>query len=363
MNHISFKRRKKVSSLMRKSLLLAISALLLPQLFHGTANDTSEFQNAISAQARPGRLRERIKERKAKRDRRNQKEAVVQSTNTGLPPMRVWIDPRVQPRACLLCIHGLGLHSGMYEFFGKGAAKAGVAVYAMDVRGFGAWMNAGGKAKVDFEGCLVDVKNSLIAIRQKHPNLPVYLLGESMGGAIALRAASLYPKLIDGLISSVPAEERFKQKRTSLKVAANVLRRPKRRKNIGNDIVDQASTNEALKQDWKNDPLSRLDLSPKELIQFQAFMNDNHDSAKNVTSLPVLFVQGTKDKLVKPEGTWELFNKLATKDKVFLAVPGEHLIFEESQLQNPFERQQNMRMVATWIMTKIGWRNNRRMVR
>lgn len=74
-----------------------------------------------------------------------------------------------------------------------------------------------------------------------------------------------------------------------------------------------------------------MDLSPSELIQFQSFMNENHDAVKNITDDPVLFVQGTKDRLVKPEGTWELFNELTTPDRYFFAVPSEHLIFEEAQ--------------------------------
>ena len=81
-------------------------------------------------------------------------------------------------------------------------AKRGVATYAIDVRGFGSWMKAEGHEEVDFQACLNDVKTALETIHAAHPGLKVFLLGESMGGAIALRAASMYPQLIDGLISS-----------------------------------------------------------------------------------------------------------------------------------------------------------------
>ena len=42
-------------------------------------------------------------------------------------------------------------------------------------------------------------------------------------------------------------------------------------------------------------------------------------------------VQGNKDKLVKPEGTWELFNEIDSEQKTFMAVPSEHLIFEANK--------------------------------
>lgn len=274
-------------------------------------------------------------------------------------PCRSWSDPRSKTRLVVLCIHGLGLQSGSFESFAQEAVntRLGIAVYAIDVRGFGAWMNAQGRQKVNFDECLEDVKQTLESVRAANPGVPLYLLGESMGGAIALRAASMYPDLIDGLISSVPAEERFKQGKTNLKVFLHILGGGANKEfNIGDSIVDQATRDEGLKQEWKNDPLARLKLSPKELVQFQQFMNDNHEAAKKVVDMPVLIVQGTNDKLVKPEGTWELFNAVACADKVFFAMPGEHLIFEEAQTQDPKRRAQNMALIAAWLNSKVGLR-------
>ena len=239
--------------------------------------------------------------------------------------------------------------------------KNGIAVFALDVRGFGSWMKAKGHEDVDFDSCLEDVKGALESIHSAYPNLPVFLLGESMGGAIALRAASLYPELVDGLVSSVPAAERFKQGKTSLKVFVKMFGGPNRKFDIGSDIVAQATQNEELRDEWKNDPLGRMELSPKELVQFQKFMNENHESAKKIVDMPVLFVQGTRDKLVKPEGTWELFNQVKTGDKVFIALPSEHLIFEEAQTQDAELRAQNLKMVASWLSTKLGLTSRRRL--
>lgn len=283
-------------------------------------------------------------------------------TTAGAPrqaaPCRSWSDPSSRPIACLLCIHGLGLQSNSYEFFANAQSRRGLAVYAIDVRGFGAWINAGGKTKVNFDDCLADIKQTLESIKAANPGLPVYVLGESMGGAIALRAASMYPDLVDGLISSVPAGERFHQEKTSAKVFFNLLTGTNLA-NVGNDIVNQATQNAKLKAQWQGDPLSRLNLSAAELIQFQDFMNGNHDAAKKVADMPVLFVQGNGDQLVKPEGTWELFNTVAAKDKSFFAVPGEHLIFEEAQTQDAGPRDQNFQVISSWLSTKVGRRHRR----
>src|ERR1700733_10182392 len=101
-------------------------------------------------------------------------------------PLKSWTDQSVEPWAVLLCIHGLGLHKEDFEPLGKKMAALGIATYAIDVRGFGSWMKTAEHRKVDFEQTMKDVESSLRAIRMAHPDLPLVILGESMGGAIAL---------------------------------------------------------------------------------------------------------------------------------------------------------------------------------
>ena len=289
--------------------------------------------------------------RESKEEKQSAAMAAAANQKYSPAPCISWINPLVKPTVALLCIHGLGLYSGAYQSFGMRMARRGIATYAIDVRGFGSWMKSKGHEDVDFPACLNDIKVALQSIRQAHPGLPVFLLGESMGGAIALRAASMYPELIEGLISSVPAGERFAQKKTDLKVAMQFLKGRHKNFDMGTKIVNQATSNEKLRADWADNPLDRMDFSPSDLIQFQKFMNENHDAAKNVTDDPVMFVQGTEDRLVKPEGTWDLFNELTTKDKYFLAVPSEHLIFEEGQDKNVTYDARVSNMVANWIFT------------
>ncbi len=271
----------------------------------------------------------------------------------GNAPCLAWIDRSMPIKGVILCVHGLGLHNGTYEALGKKLSASGYAVYSIDVRGFGSWMAAKGRELVDFDSCMADVKATLEVIHKAHRDLPVFLLGESMGGAIALKATSLYPELIDGLVSSVPAGDRFKQGRASLKVAIKLIKgKADKPFNVGADVVKQATEKPELRDAWLNDPLARLNLSPRELMQFQHFMNSNHESAKRITSTPVLIVQGCKDHLVRPEGTIELFNQLNTKDRKMVLLPkSEHLIFEEAQFN-----EDDLKTLNEWLETHVtGW--------
>ncbi len=301
---------------------------------------------AVATMSQPAlAVRDAVKARKEQYEAADKANKVTR----GNAPCIAWNDPDVPTRAVLLCIHGLGLHKDTYEAFGKRMQTLGFATYAIDVRGFGDFVASKGHQTVDFEGCLSDVRRSLIAVRRANPGLPVFLVGESMGGAIALRATSMYPELVDGLISSVPAGDRFKQGSTSWKVAIKYLKNRHKPFNVGESVIEQATQKPELREAWSKDPVARMNISPKELMQFQNFMNQNHKSAKLITSKPVLIVQGCEDRLVRPEGTVELYNKLSTEDREIALIPhAEHLIFEENQFNDEV-----ITRVAGWIDTRI----------
>lgn len=259
--------------------------------------------------------------------------------------MLTWINPEKEQKAAILCVHGLGLYNNTYEKFGKAMADRGYAMYAMDVPGFGSFQNKAEKQKIDFDACLVDMEKTIKLIRRSNPKLPVFVLGESMGGAIVLRFTAEHPNLVDGMISSVPSGDRFKQNKEKFRVGLKLLTAPNKEFDIGTSVVERATNDPKLQKAWSGDRLNRLNLSPKDLVQFQNFMNDNHDSAKLIKTTPVLFVQGCKDKLVRPEGTVSLFNRIQCSDKQLeLIHDAEHLIFEEGQFDDHV-----IQIVDTWL--------------
>lgn len=260
-------------------------------------------------------------------------------------PCRAWVPPGIQPKLVLLCVHGLGLNSNSYADFGKRMSKLGIATFAVDVRGFGTWMKMNGKEECDFKACLSDVEQALKVLHTAYPKRPIFILGESMGGAIALRVTADYPALVDGLISAVPSGDRFHKTRNELRVALRLVTGGGNKPlDVGSSTIKDATDDPTVAEHWKDDPLDRMNLTPKELVQFQKFMNENHDSAKQIDTKPVLVLAGFKDKLVKPQGTIELFNELTTPDKMLVVVgSGEHLLFEESQLTDQ----------VCWVL--LGW--------
>ncbi|HMP53919.1 MAG TPA: alpha/beta hydrolase, partial [Candidatus Melainabacteria bacterium] len=89
----------------------------------------------------------------------------------------------------------------------------------------------------------------------------------------------------------------------------------------------------------------RTEVTPNELIAFNNFMNKTLKVATHVDKMPVLFIQGSKDKLVRPAGTMKLFNRISSPHKQFvLSTTAEHLIFEKGQFST-----QDLSFIESWL--------------
>lgn len=267
---------------------------------------------------------------------------------TDFVPCVSWSESDITGWANLVCVHGLGLHKFVYEPFGKQMARVGINTYSIDVRGFGSFKNAPGGSELDLKNTLTDIKGVIEEIRMVRPGMPVVLLGESMGGAIAIQFAAQYPDLVDGVIACVPSGVRYAQQKEKLKTVVGLMKGGSKPMNVGPGILKRATANEELRDLWTNDPKARLLLSPKELIRFQSFMNQTDAAAAKVTN-PVLMVQGGQDRLVKATGTQDLFRKIGTTDKDFVILGNaEHLIFEEGQFD-----EQSVNVISGWILKHV----------
>ncbi|MBX9572611.1 MAG: alpha/beta fold hydrolase [Candidatus Obscuribacterales bacterium] len=252
-------------------------------------------------------------------------------------PLVAWMPEQANgqkptPKAVILCIHGLGLDNSSYLDFARKMSKRGFGVFAMDVRGFGAWVSAPGHENVQFERTISDVGYFVKLIKERHNGIPVFLLGESMGGAIALRAAARYPDDLKGVVSSVPSAEQFQGRIMAMKVAYHFIQDPKRPFYVGEMLAEKATSRSELQAAWKADPKAKMNLTPLELMKFAVFMRTTESDCKLIKSMPVFVVQGLKDKLVKPHGTYQLFDAVTSDDKNMMIIGNaEHLIFETDQ--------------------------------
>ncbi len=128
------------------------------------------------------------------------------ATDGRLLPLRRWL-PSGRPRAVILALHGFDDYSNAFAAPAKAWAKEGIATYAYDQRGFGAAPDHG-----RWPGRLALATDAVTAcdiLHRRYPGTPLYLLGESMGGAVAVLAMTgaggLPIPAVNGVILVAPA--------------------------------------------------------------------------------------------------------------------------------------------------------------
>ena len=121
-------------------------------------------------------------------------------------PLRAWL-PTGAPAAVVLALHGFDDYSNAFAVPARLWAERGIATYAYDQRGFG---SAPGRGRwFGARRLAADAATAIALLHRRYPGTPVYLLGESMGGAVAILAASgragIAPPKVDGVILVSPA--------------------------------------------------------------------------------------------------------------------------------------------------------------
>ena len=121
-------------------------------------------------------------------------------------PLRIVL-PEGPVKATILAVHGFNDYSNAFAGPAAAWAKDGIATYAYDQRGFGEAPDRGlwvGARRLDED---LAIASRLVA--ERHPGVPHYILGESMGGAVVMTAAAgaagADRPVADGLILSAPA--------------------------------------------------------------------------------------------------------------------------------------------------------------
>ncbi|WP_336212356.1 alpha/beta hydrolase [Nonomuraea sp. LPB2021202275-12-8] len=114
---------------------------------------------------------------------------------------REW--PNEDPRYLAILVHGYGEHIGRYEHVADTLVRHGAAVYGPDHMGHGG--SAGERVLIeDFEDVVTDVHAVDERARAEHLDVPVVIIGHSMGGLIAARYAQRYGETLAALVLSGP---------------------------------------------------------------------------------------------------------------------------------------------------------------
>jgi len=238
-------------------------------------------------------------------------------------PLSVW-RPHEAPRAIVLALHGFNDYRLAFAEVGPFLAAGGIVTYAYDQRGFGATAQRGIWPGAEL---LVDDARTVAALlRQRHPGQPLYLLGESMGGAVAMSVLAETPAAADGAVLVAAAvwgrATMNPLQRAALWLVAHSL--PGLRLS-GRGLGITASDNKAMLRALREDPLVLKGARADTLWGLTNLMGRALDAASGLT-VPALVLYGERDEIIPRRPTCRMLSVLASSARIAIYPDGYHML-------------------------------------
>lgn len=237
------------------------------------------------------------------------------------------------PQAVIVALHGFNDYRTEFDMAAQWWMQHGISTYAYDQRGFGGapqrgiWPGA---------GILADDARSMISlVRKAHPGHPVYLLGMSMGGAVALElAGSPIPPDVDGVILAAPAVWGWSTLnpfyKSVLWLAAHTVRANKM---TGRGLGIVVSDNIEMLRALGRDPLIIHETRTDAVYGLVGQMERGYRAADRVR-LPVLLLYGEKDDVIPRQPVEDVMAALPGAERVVRYPNGYHMLLRDLQAEN-----------------------------
>ncbi|HEX6956922.1 MAG TPA: alpha/beta hydrolase [Ferrovibrio sp.] len=258
-------------------------------------------------------------------------------------PLRQWL-PTGKPKAVILALHGFNDYSHAFEDAATWWAQRGIATYAPDQRGFGAAPYRGlwpGEDRL-----ALDVDELTRLLRRKYPDVPLYWLGESMGGAVALAAWQRGGERPDGMILGAPAVWGRDSMPVHYRVALWLSTYTMPWLTVtGQSLKILASDNIEMLRRLSRDPLV---IKRTRIDAIHGLVNLMDDAAQaRPSGLPILLLYGAKDEVIPREPVEKFaaaLSELPREDmRIVVYDHGWHMLFRDLQAKVVW------RDVAAWI--------------
>ena len=264
--------------------------------------------------------------------------------NTELP-MKVWL-PSHKIDGVIIAVHGLNDYSNFIKDSVSFFNDEKLAVYSYDQRGFG---ESNTRSRWSGKEALsADLATFIMLVKETHPHLPIYILGDSMGGAVTIvTMAKKDPPKINGAILIAPAvwarsEMPFYQ-RWLLWIAAHTV---PWKKVSGESLEITASDNIKMLRELGKDPLVIKETRIDVLYGLSNLMDEAYRSAESFRTNS-LILYGKKDEIIPETPVFEFYKRLPLrgqgKQQMILYENGYHMLLRDLQSEIV------MKDIVAWI--------------
>jgi acylglycerol lipase len=245
------------------------------------------------------------------------------ATDGELIPYRLWLAKK--PRAAIILLHGCCDYSGAFDAIGPRLARAGFAVLAYDQRGFGSTASRGKWAgALRIVSDLADAAGFLRA--RVHQTLPFFVIGESMGGAVAIHAAASQANLdVAGLVLVAPGALASPFRKSVYQWILSAFRAVTGDVEVAIERLDGEGLTDAAAIRLLGDPLVMRSITADVLEGVIGLAHSAVEAAREV-AIPTLTMVGTRDDLLRRDCVFQLHQNLGGPKSWAAIKDGPHLL-------------------------------------
>jgi lysophospholipase len=269
----------------------------------------------------------------------------IEETVTTVDGLRLYVRRRevADARGEVLITHGFGEHCGRYGPLTDHLTNQSYSVTAYDHRGHGLSDGLPGHVE-SFSEYDDDLHKIVTTLCERIESRPLFLIGHSMGGLVALRYAARRGEALSGVILSAPLIAVAVPIPAHKLMIARVGLRMSPRMRLDNEInPGHLSRDPEVGRAYAADPLVNRKVSAKWFSEATRAMREVGELAPQI-KIPLLMMHGTDDRLASADASRRLFERVKTSDKELVIYPGfYHELFNEPEKQEVFER------VSDWL--------------
>jgi alpha-beta hydrolase superfamily lysophospholipase len=257
---------------------------------------------------------------------------------------RSWM-PEGEIKELIVVSHGLGEHSGRYNFLVNYFVPKGYAIFALDHLGHGKSSGVRGHVNT-FAEYDIDLADFITFALAKVQMDQAVLIGHSLGAVIAHHYLMSTDARIKRVVLSSPAYRKKVQPSAFIATMGKLLSKIAPKLTLDNEInVNDISRNEDVVAAYVNDELVHGRVSARFFTSFLAAEKKLKGSRK--LSCPILYLVAMADRIVEPNGAREAFDRLESEKK-WIGYDGfYHEIFNENERERVFADLEN------WLSTPI----------
>lgn len=246
-------------------------------------------------------------------------------------------------KATLVIVHGFGEHCGRYSHIVNHLTPQGFAVFGFDHRGHGRSCDKPTAHVNSWSEYHEDLGRFLQMVGEQMPNLPLFLMGQSMGGLIVLGYALDHPTGLKGVIASGPAVGDVDAPPLMMFVG-RIFSKIMPKLSIDSSLNDDAiSRDPAVVQTYQDDPLNTGMATARFSTEFTNAIESTRARAAEFQP-PLLILHGGQDSLVPEEGSRLFFEKVKQPDK-------ERIVYEGGyhEPHNDLQRDEVVADIQRWL--------------